>query len=97
MIKAICKSIEVRDTVTSPTFSIVNQYLTNCGDSVYHFDFYRIKNIQEAFDMGCEEYFESGSYCFIEWPERISKIIPASAIQVNIILENSQRIINIAL
>lgn len=83
-IKAICAELGVKDTVTSPTFAIVNEYATSGGDTVYHFDFYRLRNLSEAVDMGCDEYFFSGSPCFIEWPELIEDILPEEAIHVSI-------------
>lgn len=72
LIKAICRKLMVKDEVNSPTFSIVNEYKTENGESVFHFDFYRINKIEEAFDIGYENYFYSPSYCFIEWPEKLS-------------------------
>ena len=75
--KAIVKSLSCDDVVSSPTFSIVNQYITRDGESIYHFDFYRIDDIEEAYDMGCEEYFYSGSTCIVEWSEKVSEIIPS--------------------
>ncbi|MBO7137551.1 MAG: tRNA (adenosine(37)-N6)-threonylcarbamoyltransferase complex ATPase subunit type 1 TsaE [Bacteroidaceae bacterium] len=82
-IKAICEALDVEDVVTSPTFAIVNEYKAPSG-SVYHFDFYRIKNLREAYDIGCEEYFYSGQPCFIEWPELIEELLPDDAVRVNI-------------
>ena len=82
-IKAICEALNVEDVVTSPTFAIVNEYKAPRG-SVYHFDFYRIKNLREAYDIGCEEYFYSGCPCFIEWPELIEELLPEDAVRVNI-------------
>ncbi|MBE8713807.1 tRNA (adenosine(37)-N6)-threonylcarbamoyltransferase complex ATPase subunit type 1 TsaE [Sphingobacterium hungaricum] len=82
-IKALCEVLEVDSTTSSPTFSIVNEYHSPTG-AIYHFDFYRIKNEQEAFDMGYEEYFYSGNYCFIEWPEKIENLIPENAVLVDI-------------
>ena len=82
-IKAICEALNVEDVVTSPTFAIVNEYKAPQG-SVYHFDFYRIKNLREAYDIGCEEYFYSGCPCFIEWPELIEELLPEDAVRVNI-------------
>ena len=82
-IKAICEALDVEDVVTSPTFAIVNEYKAPRG-SVYHFDFYRIKNLREAYDIGCEEYFYSGQPCFIEWPELIEELLPEDAVRVNI-------------
>ncbi|MFD0766406.1 tRNA (adenosine(37)-N6)-threonylcarbamoyltransferase complex ATPase subunit type 1 TsaE [Mucilaginibacter lutimaris] len=77
IIKALCAQLGVLDAATSPTFSIVNQYKGQDGP-VYHFDFYRLKDQNEALDMGYEEYFYSGNYCFIEWPEKIANLIPDS-------------------
>ncbi len=77
--KSIVKSLSCDDVVSSPTFSIVNQYITRDGESIYHFDFYRIDDIEEAYDMGCEEYFYSGSTCIVEWSEKVSEIIPNDA------------------
>jgi tRNA threonylcarbamoyladenosine biosynthesis protein TsaE len=94
LIKSLCASIGVTDNVTSPTFSIVNEY--NAGNQkVYHFDFYRLKNQTEALDMGYEEYFYSGAYCFIEWPEMIPDLLPESYVTIKISVsgENSRQII----
>jgi len=81
-IKAICEALGVEDVVTSPTFAIVNEY--KASQPVYHFDFYRIKNLREAYDIGCEEYFYSGCPCFIEWPELIEELLPEEIVRVNI-------------
>ncbi len=75
LIKEICKHLGVVNSVSSPTFSLVNEYSTHNGETVFHFDFYRIKNLQEVYDMGYEEYFFSGNYCLIEWPEMIEPLI----------------------
>ena len=75
LIKSICKNLGVIDEVSSPTFSLVNEYKTQNGKTVYHFDFYRIKSINEVYDMGIEEYFESGNICLIEWPNMIDEIL----------------------
>lgn len=75
-VKAIASCLGVTDDVSSPTFAIVNEYLTEKGISVYHFDFYRVNNISEALDFGYEEYFFSGNRCFIEWPEKINELLP---------------------
>lgn len=83
-IKAICEELGVEDVITSPTFAIVNEYTTGEGDPLYHFDFYRIKKLDEFFDMGGEDYFESGNLCFIEWPELIEDVMPEDAVQVTI-------------
>ena len=87
LIKKICEEILlVNENVSSPTFSIVNQYSVPAGDPVYHFDFYRIKKTEEVFDIGFEEYLYSGSYCFIEWPEIIEELLPDNFVYVNIIV-----------
>lgn len=75
LIKAICAAAGVTDEVSSPTFSLVNQYQTKSGNAVFHFDFYRIKNLEEAYDIGYEEYFDSGNLCLIEWPEKIEPLL----------------------
>jgi tRNA threonylcarbamoyladenosine biosynthesis protein TsaE len=75
LIKSICKTLCVIDEVNSPTFSLVNEYKTTNNKTIYHFDFYRIKSINEAYDMGVEEYFESGNICLIEWPNMIEEIL----------------------
>lgn len=75
LIKALAKAMGVDEVVSSPTFSIVNEYDAQ-GKTIYHFDFYRIKNLQEAYDIGYEEYFYSGNTCFIEWPEKIEPLLP---------------------
>lgn len=84
-IKAICECLQVDDVITSPTFSIVNEYYSNkLDDSIYHFDFYRIKKVEEVFDMGYEDYFYSGRLCFLEWPELIEGLLPKDAVKVHI-------------
>ncbi|MBR4131043.1 MAG: tRNA (adenosine(37)-N6)-threonylcarbamoyltransferase complex ATPase subunit type 1 TsaE [Bacteroidaceae bacterium] len=96
-IKAICEALGVEDVVTSPTFAIVNEYADAKGEPVYHFDFYRIKNLREAYDIGCEEYFYSGYPCFIEWPELVEELLPEDTVSVRIeVLENEGRIVTIA-
>jgi tRNA threonylcarbamoyladenosine biosynthesis protein TsaE len=96
LIKSICKNLGVIDEVSSPTFSIVNEYKTVDGKTVYHFDFYRIKSIEEVYDMGVEDYFNSGNICLIEWPEKIKEILENEiALQIFINLKNSQRFIEI--
>lgn len=82
-IKAVCETLGVTDVITSPTFAIVNEYTSDIsGDSVYHFDFYRIKRLEEVYDMGYEDYFYSGRLCFIEWPELIEELLPEDAVRV---------------
>ena len=75
LIKALSLHLGVTDVVSSPTFSIVNEYITQKKEKIYHFDFYRIKNEGEAFDLGYEEYFFSSAFCFVEWPEKIPNLI----------------------
>ncbi len=75
-VKAVCRCLGVEDDVSSPTFAIVNEYVTNAGESLYHFDFYRVNSIEEAMDFGYEEYFYGGCRCFIEWPEKIDELLP---------------------
>lgn len=87
-IKALGEALGVTDNMSSPTFSIVNEYLAMDDHKVYHFDFYRIKSEAEAYDIGAEEYFYSGNYCFIEWPEKIPTLIPAERVEVSITPEN---------
>ena len=82
-IKAICEQLGVEDVITSPTFAIVNEYETN-DRPIFHFDFYRIKRLEEVYDMGYEDYFYSGSLCFIEWPELIEELLPDDAVRVTI-------------
>jgi len=91
LIKAVCEALGVKDTISSPTFSIVNEYRAADGKKIYHFDFYRIKSENEAYDMGYEDYFYSGAYCFIEWPEKIASLLPPGAAQVTIALQGEIR------
>ena len=83
-IKAICEVLGVEDVITSPTFALVNEYTSGDGDPIYHFDFYRIKKLDEVYDMGYEDYFYSDSLCFLEWPELIEEILPEDAMKVTI-------------
>ncbi|HMV08689.1 MAG TPA: tRNA (adenosine(37)-N6)-threonylcarbamoyltransferase complex ATPase subunit type 1 TsaE [Cyclobacteriaceae bacterium] len=83
-IKAICHALGVNDGMSSPTFSIVNEYEGTSGQTIYHFDFYRLKNELEAYDIGTEEYLDSGSYCLIEWPEKIAGLLPQKYFEVSI-------------
>ncbi len=90
-IKYLCKVLGVEEQVTSPTFALVNEYNGANKLKVFHFDFYRIKNIQEAYDMGYEEYFYSGNYCFIEWPELIKELVPEDAVNMSLEIKNGKR------
>ena len=84
-IKALCEELGVEDVVTSPTFAIVNEYRSaTTAELIYHFDFYRIKKLEEVYDMGYEDYFYSGSLCLIEWPELIEDLLPEDAVKVYI-------------
>ncbi len=97
LIKAICELLGSEDVVKSPTFSIVNEYDSPAG-SIFHFDFYRIENLSEVFDIGFEEYLASGSYCFLEWPELIAPLVPEEAVTINITVTGpEQRKITIAM
>ena len=91
MISAVCQQLGVVDNVASPTFSIVNEYLTQDSITINHFDFYRIKDEQEALDIGVDDYFYSGNYCFVEWPSKIDELIPNKYIDINIIPDYSER------
>ena len=83
-IKAVCRALGVEDVITSPTFAIVNEYTDATGSPVFHFDFYRIKKLEEVYDMGYEDYFYSHNLCFLEWPELIEDILPDDAVHVSI-------------
>lgn len=83
-IKAICECLGVEDVINSPTFAIVNEYRSATGELIYHFDFYRIKKLEEVYDMGYEDYFYSGALCFIEWPELVEELLPEDAVKVRI-------------
>lgn len=83
-VKAVCEILGVEDTITSPTFAIVNEYRTNTGDQIFHFDFYRIRKVEEVYDMGYEDYVYSGAVCFLEWPELIEKLLPEDAVRVTL-------------
>ncbi len=83
-IQSVCKALGSDDSVTSPTFALINEYKTGDRQSIFHFDFYRIKNIEEAFDLGYEDYLYSGNYCLIEWPELIEPLLPENRLKVKI-------------
>lgn len=93
-IKAVCEAMGTPDIVSSPTFTLVNEYRSAKGETVYHIDFYRIKKRDEVFDFGIEEYLSSGSFCFMEWPELIEEILPPETVKVRInVGENEERIV----
>ena len=89
-IKTICQELGVTDIVQSPTFSIINEYKTKLDESIFHFDFYRIKKLEEVFDFGYEDYLYSGSYCFLEWPELIESLLPEDTIRIRIAGEHER-------
>ena len=91
LIKAVCSQLGVADNVCSPTFAIINEYSTAAGEPVYHFDFYRLKSPAEAYDIGYEEYFYSGEYCFTEWTEKIEELLPEHYVRVDIVENDSVR------
>lgn len=96
LIKQLCKKLGVSESTSSPTFSIVNEYKTDKNNTIYHFDFYRIKDESEVLDFGYEEYLYSGNYCFIEWPEKIPNMLPDDVVKVTINKdENNFRIIEV--
>lgn len=97
LIKVLCKELGVDELTNSPTFSIVNEYLSNKNKTIYHFDFYRIEAEEEVFDMGYEDYFYGDSFCFIEWPEMIPNLLPPNAVKVQITLDaENNRVISVA-
>jgi tRNA threonylcarbamoyladenosine biosynthesis protein TsaE len=90
LVKAIAKELGIKETVASPTFSIINEYKTNSDQPVYHFDFYRMKNETEAYDIGANEYFESGNLCLVEWPEKIPSLIPNHYFKIKLEINDPQ-------
>lgn len=89
-IKAICEELGVEDVITSPTFAIVNEYTDRENNPVYHFDFYRIKKMEELYDMGADDYFYSGNLCFMEWPEIVEDALPEDIIKVTIAVNDDE-------
>ncbi len=87
-IKSVCEAMGVEDAINSPTFAIVNEYESNKGETIYHFDFYRIKSLTEVYNMGYEEYLYGNAYCFIEWPELIEELLPEETVKVSITEES---------
>lgn len=89
-IRSLCAELGIEETISSPTFSLVNEYLTKNGKTVFHFDFYRIETPEEALDMGVEEYFYSGNYCLVEWPDKIAAYLPDDAVKVEVLVEDDE-------
>ncbi len=87
-IAAVCKALGIEEPVNSPTFAIVNEYVADNGETVYHFDCYRLNTIRDALNIGIEEYFASGNICFIEWAENIEELLPVDTVRVNIVVED---------
>ena len=98
IIKSLCKTLGAVDVATSPTFTLANEYKTQKGESIFHFDFYRIKKLEEIFDFGVEEYFASGSYCFLEWPELVEDALPSDIVKIKIsVTQDNQRILSVSM
>jgi tRNA threonylcarbamoyladenosine biosynthesis protein TsaE len=91
IIKALCKNLGAIDIVSSPTFTLVNEYKTSAGESLFHIDFYRIKKQEEVYDFGLEEYLTGESYCFMEWPELVEELLPAETVRVRITIDNDEQ------
>jgi tRNA threonylcarbamoyladenosine biosynthesis protein TsaE len=92
LIKEICKQLDVVDKVSSPTFSLVNEYYTSKAVAIFHFDFYRITNEEEAFDIGIEEYLYNNDWCLVEWPQNVENLLPLEAVKIHLsLLENGKR------
>ena len=90
LIKEIVKQLGVDDVVSSPTFSLVNEYQSPKGETIYHFDFYRIQNEEEALDIGIEDYFYNNNWCFIEWPEKVKNLLPLNAVEIHLSLNKDE-------
>jgi len=90
LVAALMERLGSADSVTSPTFALVNVYRTGRGEPVYHFDFYRIERLEEAFDLGYEEYFDSGALCLVEWPEKIEPLLPEGVMNVHVEIDSEQ-------
>jgi len=90
LIKELVKQLNSNDVVTSPTFSLVNEYQSQQGESIYHFDFYRIKNEEEALDIGIEDYFYNNAWCLIEWPKKVKNLVPLNAVEIHLSINNDE-------
>ena len=96
-IKALCRELGVTDLVSSPSFAIIHEYQSEHFGKLYHFDFYRVEKLEEAYDIGYEDYFYSGNYCFIEWADKAEPLLPSGTVNVHIALdENSGRILEVS-
>jgi tRNA threonylcarbamoyladenosine biosynthesis protein TsaE len=84
LIKELCRALHVTDNVTSPTFALINEYRAADGGKIFHFDFYRIQKLEEAYDLGCDEYFDSGHLCLVEWAELVEELLPPDALRIHI-------------
>lgn len=92
LIKALCRILQVTDVTSSPSFGLIYEYRTTGSESIYHFDFYRIEHLEEAYDIGYEEYIDSGRYCFIEWPDKVASLLPPETVNVKLqIAGNNER------
>jgi tRNA threonylcarbamoyladenosine biosynthesis protein TsaE len=96
LIKEFCKALNVSDNTSSPTYSLVNEYNAKTEEKVYHFDLYRLKSLKEALDVGCEEYFFSGNYCFIEWPQLVEDIVPWDTVRLSVVREGDSSVVTVA-
>jgi tRNA threonylcarbamoyladenosine biosynthesis protein TsaE len=96
LIKALCRVLQVTDVTSSPSFGLIYEYRTRGSDLIYHFDFYRIEYLEEAYDLGFEEYIDSGQYCFIEWPDKVASLLPPETVNVNLtIVGNNERTLEV--
>jgi len=97
LIKAICRELNTVDETSSPTFSIVNEYQLEKEERVFHFDFYRLEQEEEAYNLGIEELLDSGAYCFIEWPQNVRNLLPENSVKIDLSLKDQTRIIKLSI
>ena len=96
LIKAVCKALGANDIITSPSFALINEYHSDCEDIFYHFDLYRIKSIDEVYDLGYEEYFFSDAYCFVEWAEKAEMLLPLDVVRVRMeVSQDHKRLVHV--